>query len=202
MISQWWVSRSRSAAVILASPKTAGHSAIHRLGAPIDDVADEFELDEVIGTEKQLLYVAVTRARERLLISGVSPESEFLEELSQDNGLLWRDRSNPTHCLGIPAERRSRKRRANSYPRSNLHFLRRDRELMPGHISLDRKRSCRKTSIRSFGPSRHPRAQAERCLDSRSGRTLCSFDADHGIFSARDRAAPVSVIMELVHYLP
>lgn len=52
------------------------------LAARINDVADEFELDEVISTEKQLLYVAATRARERLFISGATPGSDFLEELS------------------------------------------------------------------------------------------------------------------------
>ena len=34
------------------------------LQSRIADVADEFELDEVVSTEKQLLYVAATRARE------------------------------------------------------------------------------------------------------------------------------------------
>jgi superfamily I DNA/RNA helicase len=33
--------------------------------ARIADVADEFELDEVMATERQLLYVALTRARDR-----------------------------------------------------------------------------------------------------------------------------------------
>lgn len=47
----------------------------------IADVADEFELDEVVATERQLLYVAATRARDRLWVSGVEPASEFLEEL-------------------------------------------------------------------------------------------------------------------------
>jgi len=47
----------------------------------IADVADEFELDEVIATERQLLYVAATRARDRLFISGVEPASEFLDDL-------------------------------------------------------------------------------------------------------------------------
>jgi superfamily I DNA/RNA helicase len=51
------------------------------LEARIADVADEFELDEVIATEKQLLYVACTRARESLFVSGVSPGSEFLDDL-------------------------------------------------------------------------------------------------------------------------
>ena len=46
--------------------------------ARIADVSDEMELDEVYATERQLLYVAATRARDRLLISGVMPGSEFL----------------------------------------------------------------------------------------------------------------------------
>lgn len=51
------------------------------LGARIADVADEFELDEVVATERQLLYVAATRARDHLFISAVAPGSEFLEDL-------------------------------------------------------------------------------------------------------------------------
>lgn len=47
----------------------------------IADVSDEMELDEVYATERQLLYVAATRARDRLLISGVLPGSEFLADL-------------------------------------------------------------------------------------------------------------------------
>lgn len=49
------------------------------LAARIADVADAFELDEVIATERQLLYVAATRARDRLFVSGISPGSEFIE---------------------------------------------------------------------------------------------------------------------------
>lgn len=49
----------------------------------IADVSDEMELDEVYATERQLLYVAATRARDRLLISGVSPGSEFLADLGK-----------------------------------------------------------------------------------------------------------------------
>ncbi|MEX0953641.1 MAG: 3'-5' exonuclease [Rhizobiaceae bacterium] len=52
------------------------------LAARINDVADEFELDEVFATERQLLYVAATRARDRLLVSGVAPGSEFLDDLT------------------------------------------------------------------------------------------------------------------------
>lgn len=52
------------------------------LAARVADVADEFELDEVIATERQLFYVAATRARDRLFVSGVRPGSEFLEDLA------------------------------------------------------------------------------------------------------------------------
>lgn len=47
----------------------------------IDTVADEVELDEVYETERHLFYVACTRAREKLIISGVKPESEFIADL-------------------------------------------------------------------------------------------------------------------------
>ncbi len=46
----------------------------------IETVADEDELDEVYETERHLFYVACTRARDRLLISGVEPVSEFFED--------------------------------------------------------------------------------------------------------------------------
>lgn len=51
------------------------------LAARVADVADEFELDEVIATERQLLYVAATRARDRLFVSGIAPGSELIEDL-------------------------------------------------------------------------------------------------------------------------
>lgn len=47
----------------------------------IDAVADEADLKEVYDTERHLLYVACTRARDRLLISGVEPVSEFLADI-------------------------------------------------------------------------------------------------------------------------
>ncbi len=46
----------------------------------IEDVADEADLQEVYDTERHLLYVACTRARDRLLVSGVDPASEFLDD--------------------------------------------------------------------------------------------------------------------------
>jgi superfamily I DNA/RNA helicase len=48
----------------------------------IDAVADEADLAEVHNTERHLLYVACTRARDQLLVSGVEPVSEFLSDLS------------------------------------------------------------------------------------------------------------------------
>ncbi len=47
----------------------------------IESIADEADLEEVYATERHLLYVAATRARDRLLISGVEPVSEFLQDL-------------------------------------------------------------------------------------------------------------------------
>jgi superfamily I DNA/RNA helicase len=46
----------------------------------IETVADESELDEVHDTERNLFYVACTRARDRLLVSGVQPASEFFAD--------------------------------------------------------------------------------------------------------------------------
>jgi hypothetical protein len=46
------------------------------------DAADEAELDDIYETERRLLYVACTRAREHLLVTGVAPGSEYLSDLS------------------------------------------------------------------------------------------------------------------------
>ena len=48
----------------------------------IDSVADEVELEDVYETERQLLYVSCTRARDRLLITAAVPGSEFLSDLA------------------------------------------------------------------------------------------------------------------------
>lgn len=48
----------------------------------IADAADEAELDEIYETERRLLYVACTRARDRLLVTGVFPASEYLSDLA------------------------------------------------------------------------------------------------------------------------
>ncbi|OIQ74542.1 putative ATP-dependent DNA helicase YjcD [mine drainage metagenome] len=52
------------------------------LQSRIESVSDESDLDEVYATERHLLYVACTRAREFLHVSGVAPASEFLADLT------------------------------------------------------------------------------------------------------------------------
>lgn len=51
------------------------------LQSRIEAVADESDLQEVYDTERHLLYVACTRAREHLLVTGVEPASEFLDDM-------------------------------------------------------------------------------------------------------------------------
>jgi superfamily I DNA/RNA helicase len=46
----------------------------------IEMVADNADLEEIYDTERHLLYVACTRARDRLLVTGVMPASEFLDD--------------------------------------------------------------------------------------------------------------------------
>ncbi len=47
----------------------------------IETVGDDSDLQEVYDTERHLLYVACTRARDHLLITSVAPASEFLDDL-------------------------------------------------------------------------------------------------------------------------
>jgi superfamily I DNA/RNA helicase len=51
------------------------------LQARIEAVTDQGDLEEVYDTERHLLYVACTRARDHLLVTGVAPASEFLKDL-------------------------------------------------------------------------------------------------------------------------
>ncbi len=46
----------------------------------IEAVGDDADLREVYDTERHLLYVACTRARDHLLVTGVDPVSEFLDD--------------------------------------------------------------------------------------------------------------------------
>jgi len=50
------------------------------LQARIESVADEADLEVIYDTERHLFYVACTRARDHLLVSGVKPVSEFLDD--------------------------------------------------------------------------------------------------------------------------
>lgn len=51
----------------------------------IETVGDNNDLQEVYDTERYLLYVACTRARDHLLITSAGPASEFLDDLLVKN---------------------------------------------------------------------------------------------------------------------
>jgi len=51
------------------------------LQSRIETVAEDIDLEEVYNTERHLLYVACTRARDHLLVTSVDPASEFLDDL-------------------------------------------------------------------------------------------------------------------------
>ena len=51
----------------------------------IETVADDADLEEVYNTERHLLYVACTRARDDLLVSGIAPVSEFVDDFVKGN---------------------------------------------------------------------------------------------------------------------
>ena len=50
----------------------------------IENIGDEADLKEVYETERHLLYVACTRARDCLLVTSVEPRSEFLDDIMQE----------------------------------------------------------------------------------------------------------------------
>ncbi|CAA6603802.1 UvrD/REP type DNA helicase [Rhodospirillaceae bacterium LM-1] len=52
------------------------------LNERVENVADESDLEEVYASERHLLYVACTRARDFLMVSGVEPVSEFLGDMT------------------------------------------------------------------------------------------------------------------------
>ena len=55
------------------------------LQARLEGVGDIADLEDVHNTERHLLYVACTRARDHLLVTGVEPGSEFLDDLRNGN---------------------------------------------------------------------------------------------------------------------
>jgi len=77
------------------------------LRSRLETVADEVELDDVFATERQLFYVACTRARDRLLVVGLRPGSEFIRDLSGDRSKLtqW---ERVTYTGNLPAQARPR----------------------------------------------------------------------------------------------
>lgn len=52
------------------------------LQSRIETIADETDLDEVYATERHLLYVACTRARDHLLVTSGEVPSEFLDDFA------------------------------------------------------------------------------------------------------------------------
>ncbi len=52
------------------------------LQSRIEKIVDDGDLEDVYNTERNLLYVACTRARDHLLVAGVDPASEFLDDLT------------------------------------------------------------------------------------------------------------------------
>ena len=52
------------------------------LQSRVESIVDEADLEEVYNTERNLLYVACTRARDHLVVTGVKPVSEFLDDLA------------------------------------------------------------------------------------------------------------------------
>jgi superfamily I DNA/RNA helicase len=53
----------------------------------IESITDEADIQDVYDTERHLLYVACTRARDYLLVSAVAPGSEFIEDLGAEEQL-------------------------------------------------------------------------------------------------------------------
>ena len=52
------------------------------LESPIVSVLAPGDLEDVCNTERHLLCVACTRVRDQLLITGVTPASEFLDDMT------------------------------------------------------------------------------------------------------------------------
>jgi superfamily I DNA/RNA helicase len=53
----------------------------------IETVGEDADLQEVYDTERHLLYVACTRARDYLLVTGIDPVSEFLDDIVEGEHL-------------------------------------------------------------------------------------------------------------------
>ena len=74
-IRPWWLSTFSLSLLTAQSYEVSGY-----LSPGFCPYHIEANLQEVYETERHLLYVACTRARDRLLVTGVSPGSEFLSD--------------------------------------------------------------------------------------------------------------------------
>jgi ATP-dependent exoDNAse (exonuclease V) beta subunit len=52
-----------------------------RLWRKLREVGDDADAQEIFDAKRHLLYVACTRARDHLLLIGVEPASEYLDDL-------------------------------------------------------------------------------------------------------------------------
>ena len=73
--SQEWIEASLEKLEVLEQERAEAEQAIETATDPAD-------LEEVYSTERHLLYVACTRARDHLLVTSVDPASEFLDDLA------------------------------------------------------------------------------------------------------------------------
>lgn len=86
-VSQWLAARvsegvapgEMSVFVRSAAEYSRVRAAVEAAGLPVTLL--EADLEEVYDTERHLLYVSCTRARDHLLVTGVAPGSEFLNDL-------------------------------------------------------------------------------------------------------------------------
>jgi len=70
-----------------ATPKSCASSTMTCVnGLPlqsrVDEATDEDELNTIFETERHLFYVACTRARDHLHVSGVNPISDFVADMA------------------------------------------------------------------------------------------------------------------------
>jgi len=72
----------------------------------IETVGDDADLQEVYDTERHLLYVACTRARDYLLVTSVEPTSEFVDDMQEScNDQFARNRGQTTFSSSIERNR-------------------------------------------------------------------------------------------------
>ena len=94
----------------------------------IESVAEDADLEEVYDTERHLLYVACTRARDHLKVTGVNPASEFLDDFFESAAtaegiaaianVADRSSGSRNYCVTPYGSRHSRKRGSSSDVRS------------------------------------------------------------------------------------